>query len=86
MVASGLPTRNGHLHAREIASMSLALLSSISVFTISHMPDTHLRLRIGLHSGKTDFFSFSSNCKLLFALDVVGSQYLHGIEGFFSLP
>ena len=51
MVVSGLPERNGLQHAREIAVMSLALLVSASKFTIPHMPDTSLKLRIGLHSG-----------------------------------
>ena len=52
MVASGLPERNGMQHAQEIASMSLALLVSAKKFTIPHMEDTMLQLRIGLHSGK----------------------------------
>ena len=51
MVVSGLPDRNGDQHAGEIASMSLHLLSAILTFTIRHMPDTKLQLRIGLHSG-----------------------------------
>jgi guanylate cyclase 2F len=52
MVASGLPERNGSQHASEIASMSQALLVSASQFTIPHMPNIRLQLRIGLHSGK----------------------------------
>lgn len=52
MVVSGLPIRNGDQHAGEIASMSLHLLSAILTFTIRHMPDTKLQLRIGLHSGE----------------------------------
>lgn len=52
MVVSGLPLRNGDQHAGEIASMSLHLLSAILTFTIRHMPDTKLQLRIGLHSGE----------------------------------
>ncbi len=51
MVASGLPMRNGNLHAREIARMSLALLSAVMSFTIRHRPDEQLKLRIGIHSG-----------------------------------
>ena len=51
MVVSGLPVRNGDNHAGEIASMSLHLLSAILDFTIRHMPDRKLQLRIGMHSG-----------------------------------
>ncbi|XP_055877061.1 receptor-type guanylate cyclase Gyc76C-like isoform X2 [Biomphalaria glabrata] len=51
MVVSGLPIRNGQLHAMEIASMSLALLTAIKSFTIRHKPNEMLKLRIGLHSG-----------------------------------
>ena len=52
MVVSGLPIRNGDQHAGEIASMSLHLLSAILSFTIRHMPETKLQLRIGIHSGE----------------------------------
>lgn len=51
MVVSGLPERNGHLHAREIARMSLALLTAVGEFKIRHRPEEPLKLRIGLHSG-----------------------------------
>ena len=51
MVVSGLPTRNGDLHAREIARLSLALLNGVLNFRIRHRPDKKLLLRIGIHSG-----------------------------------
>ncbi|KAF7686363.1 hypothetical protein HF521_015725 [Silurus meridionalis] len=51
MVVSGLPVRNGKLHAREIAHMSLALLKAVHTFRIRHRPDQQLRLRIGIHTG-----------------------------------
>jgi hypothetical protein len=51
MVVSGLPVRNGDLHAGEIASMSLHLLEEIKSFTIRHQPHETLKLRIGIHSG-----------------------------------
>ena len=51
MVVSGLPTRNGDLHAREIARLSLALLNAVLNFRIRHRPDKQLLLRIGIHSG-----------------------------------
>lgn len=50
MVVSGLPNRNG-LHAREIANMSLDLLSDMCYFRIKHLPEKQLQLRIGIHSG-----------------------------------
>ena len=51
MVVSGLPQRNGDLHAGEIATMSLHLLSAMTTFTIRHLPEQQLQLRIGMHSG-----------------------------------
>ncbi|CDS38210.1 retinal guanylyl cyclase 2 [Echinococcus multilocularis] len=51
MVASGLPLRNGRRHAGEVATMALDLLSACGTFTIKHLPEVPLRLRIGLHSG-----------------------------------
>ncbi|XP_050396920.1 atrial natriuretic peptide receptor 1 isoform X2 [Patella vulgata] len=51
MVVSGLPVRNGNLHAREICRMSLALLDAVLSFRIKHRPDLQLKLRIGLHTG-----------------------------------
>ncbi|KAH6930363.1 hypothetical protein HPB50_013105 [Hyalomma asiaticum] len=50
MVASGLPVRNGMLHAREIARMSLALLRTVRSFSIRHRPQEQLKLRIGIHT------------------------------------
>ena len=52
MVASGLPIRNGHRHAEEIACMALHLLQSVQKFKIQHRPDEKLKLRIGIHSGE----------------------------------
>ena len=51
MVASGLPIPNGQLHAGEIATMSLDLLSAVRRFEIRHIPNTQLQLRIGMHTG-----------------------------------
>nr|XP_060613964.1 atrial natriuretic peptide receptor 1 [Anolis sagrei ordinatus] len=51
MVVSGLPVRNGRLHAREVSRMSLALLEAVRNFKIHHRPDQQLKLRIGIHSG-----------------------------------
>lgn len=51
MVASGLPSRNGMDHAREIARMSLDLRDAMLTFKIRHKPERKLRVRIGVHSG-----------------------------------
>ncbi|XP_077983157.1 atrial natriuretic peptide receptor 1-like [Glandiceps talaboti] len=51
MVVSGLPIRNGNIHAGEISTMSLELLSAVPNFRIRHKPDILLQLRIGIHSG-----------------------------------
>lgn len=51
MVVSGLPNRNGRLHAREIARMALALLNAVHKFQIRHRPGEQLKLRIGIHTG-----------------------------------
>lgn len=51
MVASGLPIRNGDLHGAEIASMALNLLESVQKFTIRHLQDDRLIMRVGIHSG-----------------------------------
>ncbi|XP_038580334.1 atrial natriuretic peptide receptor 1-like [Micropterus salmoides] len=51
MVVSGLPVRNGKLHGREVARMSLALLDAVKSFRIRHRANQQLLLRIGIHSG-----------------------------------
>ncbi|VDH98389.1 atrial natriuretic peptide receptor A, partial [Mytilus galloprovincialis] len=51
MVVSGLPTRNGNDHVKQIAQMSLAILKEIGNFKIRHLPAITLEARIGLHSG-----------------------------------
>lgn len=56
MVASGLPIRNGAQHADEIATMSLHLLSVTTNFQIGHMPEERLKLRIGLHTGRQNWW------------------------------
>ena len=58
MVVSGLPLRNGDLHAGEVASMSLALLTAIKSFSIRHKAHETLKLRIGIHSGEGGYFFF----------------------------
>uniref|UniRef100_A0A182PQS0 guanylate cyclase n=1 Tax=Anopheles epiroticus TaxID=199890 RepID=A0A182PQS0_9DIPT len=51
MVVSGLPQRNGNRHAGEIAMMSLDLVCGISGFTIPHMKNRTLEIRVGINTG-----------------------------------
>jgi len=52
MVVSGLPIRNGHNHAGEIARMALHLVEAVKKdFTVRHKSDHKLKLRVGIHSG-----------------------------------
>lgn len=50
MVVGGLPVRVDD-HADQIATMALDLLHQSGRFQIRHLPQTPLRLRIGLHTG-----------------------------------
>ncbi|KAL5019723.1 hypothetical protein ScPMuIL_002615 [Solemya velum] len=52
MVVSGLPMRNAPEHARQIARVALSIVSKITSFRIAHQPNTVLRVRIGVHSGR----------------------------------
>ena len=57
MVASGLPERNGNMHALHIADMALNLRAAMVNFEApeavkERLGDRKLRVRIGLHSGK----------------------------------
>lgn len=67
MVASGLPVPNGNRHAGEIGTMALDLLSQCGTFTIRHMPEVPLRLRIGLHSGKSVIIRPSKQYYILYS-------------------
>ncbi|KAL6744153.1 hypothetical protein Aduo_017116 [Ancylostoma duodenale] len=51
LCVSGLPRRNGKEHAKEIGSMSLEFMGSLANFTIPHLPQERINLRIGVHSG-----------------------------------
>ncbi|KAJ8033679.1 Speract receptor [Holothuria leucospilota] len=51
MLVSGLPIRNGILHAGQIASTAWHLLDSVKSFIVAHKRDVQLKLRIGIHSG-----------------------------------
>ena len=52
MVVSGVPERNGIRHVTEIATLALELLSILTNFTIKHLPQKQLQLRIGMHTGQ----------------------------------
>eukprot|EP01135_Chromosphaera_perkinsii_P011482 Nk52_evm7s2415 gene=Nk52_evmTU7s2415 len=50
-VVSGVPERNGNGHAKEICMMALNLLADMQGFTLQHLENLQLQLRIGIHSG-----------------------------------
>ena len=52
MIVSGLPERNGKDHVTQIADTALRLRNAVDTeFTVPHMPDWKLQIRIGLHTG-----------------------------------
>ncbi|XP_038156958.1 heat-stable enterotoxin receptor [Cyprinodon tularosa] len=51
MVASGLPRRNGNMHAVDICRMALDILSFMGTFQLRHLPGIPVWIRIGVHSG-----------------------------------
>ncbi|KAJ2948359.1 hypothetical protein O0L34_g7596 [Tuta absoluta] len=51
MVVSGLPERNGDMHAREICLMALAVVEAVRGFVVRHRPAHRLEVRVGVHSG-----------------------------------
>ncbi|XP_072942663.1 atrial natriuretic peptide receptor 1 [Epargyreus clarus] len=51
MVVSGLPERNGDMHAREICLMALAVVEAVRSFVVRHKPAHRLEVRVGVHSG-----------------------------------
>ena len=68
MVVSGLPIRNGHQHAGEIANMALHMRKEIYNFKIRHRPNEQLKLRIGMHSGKQTDTSFFFSLTFILSL------------------
>ncbi|XP_060579361.1 atrial natriuretic peptide receptor 1-like [Ruditapes philippinarum] len=51
LVVSGIPTRNGDLHAGVIADMSLDIIKEAGKFRVKHLPEEEVRVRIGMHTG-----------------------------------
>ena len=45
MVVSGLPERNGDLHAREICLMALAIVEAVRSFVVRHRPAHRLEVK-----------------------------------------
>jgi len=54
MVASGLPTVYER-HAQEMSLLALDLLDAVKNHVIPHLPEKKIQLRIGLHSGLSDY-------------------------------
>uniref|UniRef100_A0AC35UG24 Guanylate cyclase n=1 Tax=Rhabditophanes sp. KR3021 TaxID=114890 RepID=A0AC35UG24_9BILA len=50
LCVSGLPHRNGYKHVKEVADMSLELISKLVDFRIPHLPLERIRIRVGMHS------------------------------------
>lgn len=51
LCVSGLPTRNGFNHIREILEMSFCLMEYLKTFRIPALPRERVELRIGINSG-----------------------------------
>ncbi|PIC43519.1 hypothetical protein B9Z55_004226 [Caenorhabditis nigoni] len=51
LCVSGLPTRNGYAHIKQIVDMSLQFMEYCRNFKIPHLPREQVELRIGVNSG-----------------------------------
>jgi len=51
MVASGLPVRNGHKHAGEIARFAIAIHKEITNFHVPDLDQRSIIMRVAIHSG-----------------------------------
>ncbi|KAJ8320156.1 hypothetical protein KUTeg_001743 [Tegillarca granosa] len=51
MVVSGIPVSNGNRHALEIGLMALDLMERTKTFSIPHLPNEKLQVRVGCHTG-----------------------------------
>ncbi|KAL3121719.1 hypothetical protein niasHT_003510 [Heterodera trifolii] len=51
LCVSGLPNRNGTLHAKHCADMAIKFIQALLNFRILDHPNERVRLRVGLHSG-----------------------------------
>ncbi|KHJ77402.1 adenylate/guanylate cyclase catalytic domain protein, partial [Oesophagostomum dentatum] len=51
LCVSGLPTRNGFAHAKEIAELSLSFMEFVNKFRFAPLPRERIQLRIGVNTG-----------------------------------
>ncbi|KHJ99302.1 adenylate/guanylate cyclase catalytic domain protein, partial [Oesophagostomum dentatum] len=51
LCVSGLPTRNGFTHAKEIAELSLSFMEFVDKFRFAPLPRERIQLRIGVNTG-----------------------------------
>ncbi len=51
MIVSGVPAPNGENHGCELATMALEIISFVHQLQIPHMPNTKLKVRIGINTG-----------------------------------
>jgi len=73
MVVSGLPEQN-ELHAGNIATLALELLSEVKSFKISHRPNDPLRLRIGMHTGELKYIYLTEEVVVIFEKNSQNAQ------------
>ncbi|KIH58287.1 adenylate/guanylate cyclase catalytic domain protein, partial [Ancylostoma duodenale] len=51
LCVSGLPTRNGFTHIKEISELSLSFMEFVDKFRITSLPRERVQLRIGVNTG-----------------------------------
>ncbi|VDD85617.1 unnamed protein product [Enterobius vermicularis] len=51
LCVSGLPETNENRHVKEIADMAIRLVSTMENFKINYLPEEHVEIRIGIHTG-----------------------------------
>lgn len=69
MCISGLPLRNGTLHAGHIGSMALDVMKAVGSFRIRHRPGEQLQIRAGEISAffVRNLCCYAVNCKMVTA-------------------
>jgi class 3 adenylate cyclase len=50
-VVSGVPTRNGNNHVKEIIDMAIDFQRAVKTLRLLHLPDDKIQVRVGVHSG-----------------------------------
>jgi hypothetical protein len=70
-VASGLPLRNGNVHAAEVAAVACDILIAAELVKIAERPAEHIRIRSGMHSGNwSDILTFIELFSFFCAFDL----------------